>query len=44
MKTSSDILNTENPITISVEALAQLGAPKMVYIREVLPGALFGEV
>ncbi len=44
MKTSNDILNTENPITISVEALAQLGAPKMVYIREVMAGDLLGEV
>jgi hypothetical protein len=44
MKTSKDILDTPNPITISVEALRGLGAPKMVYIREVIAGDLQGEV
>ena len=44
MKTSKDILNTANPIEISVEALRGLGAPKMVYIREVIAGELQGEV
>lgn len=44
MKTSNDILNTENPIEISIEALRGLGAPKLVYIREVLAGDLRGEV
>lgn len=44
MKTSKDILDTPNPIHISVEALRGLGAPKVVYIREVVAGDLQGEV
>lgn len=42
MKTTSDILDTKNPI--SVEALRGLGAPKMVYIREVFAGDIKDEV
>lgn len=44
MKTSNDVLQTLNPISISVEALRGLGAPKMVYIRQVTAGELRGEV
>lgn len=44
MKTIKDILEAENPLEISQEALAQLGGPKVVYIREVLAGDLVGEV
>ena len=44
MKTSKDILATPYPINITVEGLRGLGAPKMVYIREVIAGDLQGEV
>ncbi len=44
MKTVKDILEAEDPLEISQEALARLGGPKTVYIREVLAGDLVGEV
>jgi hypothetical protein len=44
MKTSNDILDTPNPIHISAEALRGLGAPKLVYIREVTVAEVEGEV
>jgi len=44
MKTSKDLLETPNPITVSAEALRGLGAPKMVYIREVTVGDIQDDV
>jgi hypothetical protein len=44
MKTSKDVLGTPNPIAISVEALRGLGAPKMVYIREVAAADVQDEI
>ena len=44
MKTSNHFLEIDNPIAISVETLRGLGAPKMVYIREVTVGEIDGDV
>jgi len=44
MKTIKDILEADDALMISQDALAALGAPKTVYIREVLAGDMVGKV